>query len=89
MNSSHSEVQAAARAEAFSMPLDQIDPGTPAYFENDTVGHFFERLRRDDPVDHCVSLLYGPYWSITRFQDIMLALCARVHRTACSHSSLI
>jgi cytochrome P450 len=71
MNLSNAEVQAAARAEAFSMPIDQIDPGTPAYFENDTVGHYFERLRRDDPVHHCVSPLYGPYWSITRFQDIM------------------
>ena len=71
MNLSHAEIQAAARAEAFSMPIDQIDPGTPAYFENDTVGHYFERLRRDDPVHHCESALYGPYWSITRFQDIM------------------
>ena len=71
MNLSHSEIQAAARAEAMSMPIDQIDPGNPSYFENDTVGHYFERLRRDDPVHFCHSPLYGPYWSITRFQDIM------------------
>ena len=71
MKLSHTEIQAAARAEAFSMPIDQIDPGTPAYFENDTAGHYFERLRRDDPVHQCNSALYGSYWSITRFQDIM------------------
>ncbi len=71
MKLSQTEIQASARAEAFAMPIEQIDPGSPAYFENDTVGHYFERLRRDDPVHYCHSALYGPYWSVTRFQDIM------------------
>ncbi len=71
MKLSHTEIQASARAEAFAMPIEQIDPGSPAYFENDTVGHYFERLRRDNPVHHCNSALYGSYWSVTRFQDIM------------------
>jgi len=71
MQSSQAELQANARAEAWSMPLEQIDPGTPDYFENDTAPHYFARLRRDDPVHFCQSALYGPYWSITRFQDIM------------------
>ena len=71
MKLSQVEIQASARAEAFAMPIEQIDPGSPAYFENDTVGHYFERLRRDDPVHHCNSALYGSYWSVTRFQDIM------------------
>ena len=71
MKLSHAEIQAAARAEAFSLPIDQIDPATADYFENDTVGHYFERLRRDDPVHYAHSPLFGPYWSVTRFQDIM------------------
>ena len=71
MKLSLAEIQASARAEAFAMPIEQIDPGSPDYFENDTVGHYFERLRRDDPVHHCNSALYGSYWSVTRFQDIM------------------
>jgi cytochrome P450 len=71
MKLSHAEIQASARAEAFAMPIEQIDPGTPSYFENDTGGHYFERLRRDDPVHHCHSTLYGSYWSVTRYQDIM------------------
>jgi cytochrome P450 len=41
------------------------------FFFNDTVGHYFERLRRDDPVHLAHSELFGPYWSITRYQDIM------------------
>lgn len=53
------------------MPLEAIDPGTPDYFVNDTVGHYFERLRRDDPVHFCDSAIWGPYWSVTRFEDIM------------------
>ena len=71
MKLSHTELQAAARTEAFAMPIEHIDPATADYFENDTVGHYFERLRRDDPVHHAHSPLFGPYWSVTRFQDIM------------------
>jgi cytochrome P450 len=62
---------AAARAHAAQAPLDSIDPATPQYFVDDTVGPYFERLRRDDPVHHVNSPLFGPYWSITRYQDIM------------------
>ena len=43
-------VQQQARDAAMSMPLDEIDPANPDYFVHDTVGHYFERLRRDDPV---------------------------------------
>src|SRR5208337_2854914 len=37
----------------------------------DTWHGFFARLRRDDPVHFCDSPLYGPYWSVTRYRDIM------------------
>ncbi len=63
--------QAAARAQAFSMPLDEIDPSDPALFERDTVGHYFERLRRDDPVHFTRSARFGHFWSVTRYADIM------------------
>jgi hypothetical protein len=32
------------------MPLDQIDPCQAAAFPDDSIGHYFERLRRDAPV---------------------------------------
>jgi cytochrome P450 len=66
-----SVVQQQAREAAFGMPLDAIDPANPDYFVEDTVGHYFARLRRDDPVHRSVSPLFGPYWSVTRYQDIM------------------
>jgi len=28
-------------------------------------------VRRDDPVRFCDSPLYGPFWSVTRYRDIM------------------
>ena len=62
---------AAARDRAFSLPLEAIDPSDPSLFEHDTVGHYFERLRRDDPVHRTHSPLFGDFWSVTRYQDIM------------------
>jgi cytochrome P450 len=71
MNALASVVQQQAREAAFAMPLESIDPANPDYFVEDTVGHYFARLRRDDPVHRSVSPIFGPYWSITRYQDIM------------------
>ena len=65
------DADTAARVRAFSLPLEQIDVSDPALFENDTVGHYFERLRRDEPVHHSTSPLFGKYWSITKYRDIM------------------
>ena len=63
----------AARARAFAIPLEQLDPADPQGFVDDTVGYVFERLRRDDPVHRSLSPVPGidAYWSITRYQDIM------------------
>lgn len=66
-----STIQQAARVAAFSMPIEEIDPGKPDFFVNDTVGHYFARLRRDDPVHHAHNTLFGDYWSVTKYQDIM------------------
>jgi cytochrome P450 len=71
MSALSSVVQQQAREAAWSMPLDAIDPANPDYFVEDTVGHYFARLRRDAPVHRSVSPVFGPYWSVTRYQDIM------------------
>ena len=59
------------RAEAFAMPIDQIDIVNPHWFQNDTIGHFFERLRRDDPVHLFESERLGRVWAVTKYKDIM------------------
>ncbi|MBM3622486.1 MAG: cytochrome P450 [Alphaproteobacteria bacterium] len=53
------------------MPIASIDVSDPALYENDTWRPLFERLRRDDPVHRCTESPYGPYWSVTRYADIM------------------
>ncbi len=65
------EHQRLAREAAFAMPLEHIDVTKPRLFQDDTIGHYFERLRRDDPVHWFVNNYYGGFWSVTRYQDIM------------------
>jgi len=60
-----------ARQRAWSVPLEQIDPSDPALFEDGSIGHYFERLRNEDPVHRTRSPICGDFWSVTRYQDIM------------------
>ena len=62
---------AAAWQDAATMPLDAFDVGHPALFEADAIWPYFARLRREAPVHYSRGSLYGPYWSITRYRDIM------------------
>jgi cytochrome P450 len=63
--------QDAARERAFSMPLADFDPGDPELFRSDTHWPYFDRLRQEDPVHYCKDSMFGPYWSVTRYNDIM------------------
>ena len=54
-----------------AIPLAQLDPGHPARFQADTIWPVFERLRREAPVHYTPSSLFGPYWSVTRYRDIV------------------
>ncbi|MDR3508035.1 MAG: cytochrome P450, partial [Caulobacteraceae bacterium] len=60
-----------ARAEAYAMPLDKIDPAMPERFRDNTMWPFFERLRAEDPVHWAENEEHGPYWSVTKYNDIM------------------
>jgi len=63
--------QDTARERAFSMPLDNFDPGDPELFRSDTHWAYFDRLRQEAPVHYCKDSMFGPYWSVTRYNDIM------------------
>ncbi|MFD1189935.1 MULTISPECIES: cytochrome P450 [Phenylobacterium] len=66
------DLKAEARAKAYSMPLEQINPVDPELFLTDTHWPYFERLRKEDPVHYCADGHEdGPYWSVTKFNDIM------------------
>jgi cytochrome P450 len=63
--------QNAARERAYSIPLEQFDPGDPELFRSDTFWPYFDRLRKEDPVHYCKDSAFGPYWSVTKYNDIM------------------
>jgi cytochrome P450 len=57
--------------DAWSMPLDRIDVSNPHLYQDDTWHPYFARLRRDDPVHYTKDGIYGSFWSVTRYHDIM------------------
>ncbi len=61
----------AAREEAYATPLERIDLSLGERFRDDTIWPFFERLRHEAPVHFTAESRFGPYWSITRYRDIM------------------
>ncbi len=60
-----------AGADPYSIPLDRIDVSDSELFETDTHWGYFERLRKEAPVHYCADSDFGPYWSVTRFDDIV------------------
>ena len=63
--------QALELPDALTMPLEDIDVSDPRLLEQDAWRPFFERLRREDPVHYQAESPFGPFWSITRFEDIV------------------
>ena len=61
----------AAPEHAAAVPLDEINPCRFDRFQADTMWPVFERLRREDPVHFTPRSEFGPYWSITRWEDIV------------------
>ena len=59
-----------ARARAYAMPLADFDMSDPELYLTDTLWPYFERLRKEEPVHYCGDSEFGPYWSVTKFQDI-------------------
>jgi cytochrome P450 len=57
--------------DPYAIPLDEIDVSDPSLFQTDSHFPFFERLRKEAPVHYCKSSAFGPFWSVTKFDDIM------------------
>ena len=60
-----------ARARAYAEPLETLNPAQPDLFAADAMWPYFERLRKEAPVHYTPESAYGPYWSITRYNDMM------------------
>ena len=63
--------QKAARDLAYSTQLEDFNPGDPELFRSDSFWPYFDRLRKEDPVHYCKDSMFGPYWSVTKYNDIM------------------
>jgi len=60
-----------ARDAAYSIPLSDFDVSQPELFRTNTMWPYFERLRAEAPVHFCRESQFGPYWSVTKYKDIM------------------
>ncbi len=56
--------------DPYALSLDELDPSHPQLFVRGTHWQHFKRLRDEDPVHYHESSMYGPYWSVTRYDDI-------------------
>jgi len=54
-----------------AIPLDEINVSDPRLFQSNSIWAYFERLRNEDPVHYCKKSDFGPFWSITKYKDIM------------------
>jgi cytochrome P450 len=57
--------------DPLTAPLEQIDFSDPRLLEQDAWRPYFARLREEDPVHYQAESPFGPFWSITRFDDIV------------------
>jgi cytochrome P450 len=56
---------------AASLPLEAFNPGDPTLYEHDVWQPYFRRLRDEAPVHYCTEGDFGPYWSVSRYEDIV------------------
>jgi cytochrome P450 len=64
-------LDAPAHGDIANLALDDFDVSDPKLYQDDVYYPYFARLRREDPVHYCRQSLYGPYWSVTKYKDIM------------------
>ena len=67
---------------AYNTPLEDLDPSNALLWPNEEYWPIFERMRDEDPLHWCKAAWesedrsnnappIGPYWSVTRYEDIM------------------
>ena len=64
-------VETVAIPDPYAMDLRDIDVSRPEIMQQDAQWDYFARLRDEAPVHYCENGMFGPYWSVTKFNDIM------------------
>jgi cytochrome P450 len=54
-----------------ALPLERIDVRKPRLYQDDGRYPLFERLRKEFPVHYCAESAYRPYWSLSRYKDVV------------------
>jgi cytochrome P450 len=52
-------------------PIADLDPSDEDIFFKNQHYYYFERIRKEDPIHYCRQSAHGPYWSITKYSDII------------------
>ncbi|HIG59983.1 MAG TPA: cytochrome P450 [Gammaproteobacteria bacterium] len=60
-----------SQMDAYEIPIEAINVSDAQLFKTDTCWPYFQRLREEAPIHYCAESDFGPYWSVTRFHDIM------------------
>jgi len=58
-------------ADPLTAPLDAIDPSRSDHFQTGAHHAIFRRLRAEAPVHYSKTGPTGPFWSVTRYEDIV------------------
>ncbi|MEM9181280.1 MAG: cytochrome P450 [Pseudomonadota bacterium] len=56
---------------AHELNLESLDLADVEIWRQNKMWDRFERLRKEDPIHYTPDSLFGPYWSITRYKDVM------------------
>lgn len=70
MNAPESNIVHMLYADPYKLPLEQFDVSQADLHEANAHWPFFERLRKEAPIHYCAHSEFGPYWSVTKFNDI-------------------
>jgi cytochrome P450 len=57
--------------EVDTLALEAFNVADPRLYQDDLWRPYFARLRREAPVHYCRESAYGPYWSVSKYKDIM------------------
>lgn len=57
--------------EVSDVPLTHIDVSNPFLFRQHRWQSYFKRLRDEAPVHYLGNSAFGPFWSVTRYEDIL------------------
>ncbi|MBI4693944.1 MAG: cytochrome P450 [Gammaproteobacteria bacterium] len=57
--------------DPYSVPIERLDVSDPRLALDQTWKRYFERMREEAPVHYLKDSKFGPFWSVTRYDDVV------------------